>query len=140
MAIGTAGYTAMLCVLALEDAGVTPDKGDVLVTGAAGGVGSVAIALLDKLGYRVVASSRRADQEGDYLQRIGAHEIIDAQELSGLVFPWTRNVGRARWDDSEAAPSPIYFRRPNITAPSPPVAWRRDQTCLRPLCRSSYAT
>ena len=69
MAIGTAGYTAMLCVLALEDAGVTPDKGDVLVTGAAGGVGSVAISLLDKLGYRVVASSRRADQERDYLLR-----------------------------------------------------------------------
>jgi acrylyl-CoA reductase (NADPH) len=69
MAIGTAGYTAMLCVLALENAGITPDKGDVLVTGAAGGVGSVAIALLDKLGYRVVASSRRAEQEGDYLQR-----------------------------------------------------------------------
>jgi acrylyl-CoA reductase (NADPH) len=56
-------------VLALEKAGITPDKGDVLVTGAAGGVGSVAIALLDKLGYRVVASSRRAEQEGDYLQR-----------------------------------------------------------------------
>ena len=93
MAIGTAGYTAMLCVLALEDAGVTPDKGDVLVTGAAGGVGSVAIALLDKLGYRVVASSRRADQEGDYLQRIGAHEIIDAQELSGTGVP----LDKERW-------------------------------------------
>ena len=72
-----------LCVLALEDAGVTPDKGDVLVTGAAGGVGSVAIALLDKLGYRVVASSRRADQERDYLQSLGADEIVDAQELPG---------------------------------------------------------
>ena len=67
----------------MEDAGVTPDKGDVLVTGAAGGVGSVAIALLDKLGYRVVASSRRADQERDYLHSLGADEIIDAQELSG---------------------------------------------------------
>src|SRR6476620_9158032 len=61
-----AGYTAMLCVLALEKQGKTPDKGDVLVTGAAGGVGSVAIALLAKLGYRVVASSRRSEQEGDY--------------------------------------------------------------------------
>ena len=68
MAIGTAGYTAMLCVLALENAGITPDKGDVLVTGAAGGVGSVAIALLDKLCYRVVASSRRAEEEREYLQ------------------------------------------------------------------------
>ena len=62
MAIGTAGYTAMLCVLALEKADITPDRGDVLVTGAAGGVGSIAIALLDKLGYRVVASSRRAER------------------------------------------------------------------------------
>src|ERR1043165_8621008 len=83
MAIGTAGYTAMLCVLALETAGITPDSGDVLVTGAAGGVGSVAIALLDKLGYRVVASSRRAEQEGDYLRELGADEIIHARELSG---------------------------------------------------------
>ena len=87
MAIGTAGYTAMLCVLALEKEGITPDKGDVLVTGAAGGVGSVAIALLDKLGYRVVASSRRAEQEGDYLQGLGADEIIDARELSGAGNP-----------------------------------------------------
>ena len=83
----------MLCVLALEDAGVTPDKGDVLVTGAAGGVGSVAISLLDKLGYRVVASSRRADQERDYLLGIGAHEIIDAQELSGTGVP----LDKERW-------------------------------------------
>jgi acrylyl-CoA reductase (NADPH) len=93
MAIGTAGYTAMLCVLALEHAGVTPDKGDVLVTGAAGGVGSVAIALLDKLGYRVVASSRRAEQEHDYLQRLGADEIVDARELSGAGSA----LGKERW-------------------------------------------
>jgi acrylyl-CoA reductase (NADPH) len=65
MAIGTAGFTAMLCVLALEKEEISPDKGDVLVTGAAGGVGSVAIALLDKLGYRVIASSRRAEQEAE---------------------------------------------------------------------------
>ena len=63
MAIGTAGYTAMLCVLALEKGGITPDRGDVLVTGAAGGWGRWAIALLDKLGYRVVASFRRTDHE-----------------------------------------------------------------------------
>jgi acrylyl-CoA reductase (NADPH) len=93
MAIGTAGYTAMLCVLALENAGVTPDKGDVLVTGAAGGVGSVAIALLDKLRYRVVASSRRAEQERDYLQRLGADEIVDARELSGAGVP----LDKERW-------------------------------------------
>jgi acrylyl-CoA reductase (NADPH) len=64
----------MLCVLALEKAGITPDKGDVLVTGAAGGVGSVAIALLDSLGYRVVAS----EQEAAYLRELGADEIVDA--------------------------------------------------------------
>ena len=67
MAIGTAGYTAMLCVLALEAHGVTPDKGPVLVTGAAGGVGSIAVALLHKLGYRVIASTGRP-QEADYLR------------------------------------------------------------------------
>ena len=77
MAIGTAGYTAMLCVLALEKAGVMPDRGAVLVTGAAGGVGSIAIALLNKLGYRVVASSRRAKQEADYLWGLGAHATQD---------------------------------------------------------------
>jgi acrylyl-CoA reductase (NADPH) len=93
MAIGTAGYTAMLCVRALEREGITPDKGDVLVTGAAGGVGSVAIALLDRLGYRVVASSRRAEQEGDYLHRLGADEIIDARELSGAGSP----LDKERW-------------------------------------------
>jgi acrylyl-CoA reductase (NADPH) len=93
MAIGTAGYTAMLCVLALEKAGVTPDRGPVLVTGAAGGVGSVAIALLDKLGYRVVASSRRAAQETNYLRGLGADEIIDARELSKTGSP----LGKERW-------------------------------------------
>src|SRR4029453_16324444 len=93
MAIGTAGYTAMLCVLTLEKAGVTPDRGCVLVTGAAGGVGSVAIALLDKLGYRVIASSRRAVQESDYLRGLGADEIIDAKELSETSSP----LGKERW-------------------------------------------
>jgi acrylyl-CoA reductase (NADPH) len=93
MAIGTAGYTAMLCVLALEKAGVTPDRGSVVVTGAAGGVGSIAIALLDKLGYRVVASSRRAGQEADYLRALGADEIIDARELSETSSP----MGKERW-------------------------------------------
>ncbi|MGA7371659.1 MAG: MDR family oxidoreductase, partial [Methyloceanibacter sp.] len=93
MAIGTAGYTAMLCVLALEKGGITPDKGDLLVTGAAGGVGSVAIALLDKLGYRVVASSRRADHERDYLRGLGADKIIDARELSGAGSP----LDKERW-------------------------------------------
>jgi acrylyl-CoA reductase (NADPH) len=93
MAIGTAGYTAMLSVLALERLGVTPSKGDVVVTGAAGGVGSVAIALLSKLGYRVVASSRRKDTESDYLTGLGAAEVIDAAELSSPGRPLTRE----RW-------------------------------------------
>ncbi len=92
MAIGTAGYTAMLCVMALEFHGVTPDKGDVLVTGAAGGVGSVAIALLAKLGYRVIASTGRAS-EVDYLKGLGAADIIDRNELSGPARP----LGKERW-------------------------------------------
>ena len=71
MAIGTAGYTAMLCVMALEDAGVRPDSGEILVTGASGGVGSVAVALLGSLGYRVVASTGKLD-ETDYLCALGA--------------------------------------------------------------------
>jgi acrylyl-CoA reductase (NADPH) len=86
MAIGTAGYTAMLCVLALEAQGITPDRGTVLVTGAAGGVGSVAIALLAKLGYRVAASTGRL-AESDYLTGLGAAEIIDRTEFSGPPKP-----------------------------------------------------
>jgi len=93
MAIGTAGYTAMLCVLRLEQLGVTPDKGEVLVTGAAGGVGSVAIAVLAKLGYRVVASSRRKDSESDYLTGLGAAEVVDAADFQGPARP----LARERW-------------------------------------------
>ncbi len=92
MAIGTAGYTAMLSVMALEAHGVTPDKGPILVTGAAGGVGSVAIALLSKLGYRVIASTGRA-AEHDYLKGLGATEIIDRAELAGTP----RALGKERW-------------------------------------------
>lgn len=92
MAIGTAGYTAMLSVLALEDAHVTPAKGAVIVTGAAGGVGSVAVALLAKLGYRVIASTGRPE-EGDYLKSLGAAEILPRAELSGEP----RMLGKERW-------------------------------------------
>jgi acrylyl-CoA reductase (NADPH) len=92
MAIGTAGYTAMLCVLALEDAHITPDKGAVLVTGANGGVGSVAIALLAKLGYRVTALTGRTEEEA-YLRELGANEIIPRSELSGEP----RALGKERW-------------------------------------------
>lgn len=92
MAIGTAGYTAMLCVMALEDHGVGPDSGEVLVTGAAGGVGSVSVSVLAKLGYSVVASTGRP-AEGDYLRDLGAAEIIDRKEL---VEPG-RPLARERW-------------------------------------------
>ena len=77
MAIGTAGYTAMLCVMALEQQGVQAGKGEVLVTGATGGVGSVAVALLAKLGYQVVAATGKASEEA-YLKSLGAHSIMDA--------------------------------------------------------------
>ncbi len=92
MAIGTAGYTAMLCVLGLEKNGVTPDKGEILVTGAAGGVGSVAVAVLAKLGYTVVASTGRPD-ESDYLKTLGAAEIIDRATLGEPGRP----LARERW-------------------------------------------
>jgi len=86
MSIGTAGYTAMLCVMAIERNGVTPDKGPVIVTGANGGVGSVAIAILSKLGYEVHASTGRAS-EADFLKSLGASEIIDRETLSGPARP-----------------------------------------------------
>jgi acrylyl-CoA reductase (NADPH) len=92
MAIGTAGFTAMLAVLALERHGLTPERGPVVVTGAAGGVGSVATAVLAKLGYHVIASTGRM-AEGDYLRGIGAAEVIDRNELSGPAKP----LARERW-------------------------------------------
>ncbi|KRA95975.1 MULTISPECIES: acrylyl-CoA reductase (NADPH) [Pseudomonas] len=92
MAIGTAGYTAMLCIMALEHNGVTPEQGEVLVTGANGGVGSFAIALLSRLGYRVVASTGRTS-EHDYLKQLGAGEIIDRATLSEPGKP----LAKERW-------------------------------------------
>jgi acrylyl-CoA reductase (NADPH) len=92
MAIGTAGYTAMLCVLSLEQHGVTPDRGEVVVTGAAGGVGSVAVSVLAKLGYRVVASTGRPEEAG-YLKELGAADTIDRNELSSPGRP----LGKERW-------------------------------------------
>ncbi len=89
MAIGTAGYTAMLCVLALERHGLSPDRGPVVVTGAAGGVGSVAVALLAALGWRVAASTGRPEEEA-YLKGLGAAEIIDRAELSAPGKPLQR--------------------------------------------------
>jgi acrylyl-CoA reductase (NADPH) len=92
MAIGTAGYTAMLSVMALERAGLDPKRGPMIVTGAAGGVGSVAVALLAKLGYAVTASTGRL-QEADYLKGLGATEIIERKELAGPVRP----LAKERW-------------------------------------------
>lgn len=88
MAVGTAGYTAMLSVLALEHGGITPQRGDILVTGANGGVGSIAIAILSGLGYRVVASTGRLN-EGDYLRSLGAADLIDRRALSDPGAPIT---------------------------------------------------
>ena len=93
MAIGTAGYTAMLCVLALEDHGVKPQDGPILVTGAAGGVGSVAIMLLAKAGFTVTASTGRL-AESDYLKSLGASEILDRQKLSE---PSNKALASERW-------------------------------------------
>jgi acrylyl-CoA reductase (NADPH) len=92
MAIGTAGFTAMLCVLALERHGLAPGDGEVLVTGAGGGVGGVAIALLSKLGHRVVASTGRPAEAG-YLAELGAAEVIDRATLSAPGKP----LGKERW-------------------------------------------
>lgn len=92
MSIGTAGYTAMLCVMGLEEQGVTPDKGDIIVTGAAGGVGSVAISLLSKLGYNIIAVTGRSE-ESDYVKGLGASEVIPRSELSEPG----RALGKERW-------------------------------------------
>ncbi len=92
MAIGTAGYTAMLCVMALEKHGVTPDSGEILVTGATGGVGSVAVAVLAKLGYQVIAMTGRSE-EADYVKSLGAIEIMSRSEYSEAGRP----LARERW-------------------------------------------
>jgi acrylyl-CoA reductase (NADPH) len=92
MIIGTAGYTAMQCVMALEGHGIEPESGDLLVTGATGGVGSVAVSLLAKRGYRVIAATGRP-QEKDYLTGLGAVGIYDRRELTGMARP----LGREHW-------------------------------------------
>ncbi|MEM1144923.1 MAG: MDR family oxidoreductase [Pseudomonadota bacterium] len=89
MAIGTAGYTAMLCVLAIQDAGAVPESGPVLVTGAAGGVGTIAISLLTSLGFEVTASTGR-EEEAEFLKSLGANEVLDRQALSEAGKPLQR--------------------------------------------------
>jgi acrylyl-CoA reductase (NADPH) len=92
MAVGTAGYTAMLCVIAVERHGITPQSGDILVTGAAGGVGSIAVAVLAKLGFRVMAMTGRP-AEADFLKQLGAAEIVDRAAYSAAGKP----LGKERW-------------------------------------------
>ncbi|WP_394202887.1 MDR family oxidoreductase [Shewanella waksmanii] len=93
MAIGTAGLTAMLCVQALQQAGIKPEDGEILVTGASGGVGSVAVTLLAKLGYQVVASSGRVAENGAWLKQLGASDVIDRSELAIEARP----LEKQRW-------------------------------------------
>src|SRR6266853_6031772 len=93
MQIGTAGLTAMFCVMALEERGVQPDKGEIIVTGATGGVGCVAVMLLAKLGYKVVASTGKADAH-EFLRSFGAHEIIDRSKLAARS---DKPLERRRW-------------------------------------------
>ncbi|SFO29721.1 acrylyl-CoA reductase (NADPH) [Candidatus Pantoea varia] len=93
MAIGTAGLTAMLCVMALEKQGITPDRGPVLVTGASGGVGSYSVSLLARLGYEVIASSGRASDHAYLIETLGAASVIDREELSQPGKP----LAKERW-------------------------------------------
>ncbi len=124
MAIGTAGYTAMLSVLALEHGGLTPEHGDILVTGANGGAGSVAIALLADLGYRVIASTGRPE-EADYLRSLGAAEIIDRRTLSEAGAPITKERWLAPLIPSVAIRWPTCWRKPGIAAWSRLSGWHR---------------
>jgi acrylyl-CoA reductase (NADPH) len=94
MGVGTAGFTAMQCVMALEDHGLKPGGREVAVTGAAGGVGSVAIAILSHLGYKVVASTGRSEEQGDYLRKLGAAEVIDRATIAA---PSKRPLEKERW-------------------------------------------
>ena len=95
MAIGTAGYTSMLCVQAIQDGGIKPEDGPVLVTGAAGGVGSVAVSLLNKLGYQVTASTGRVDESGDFLRSLGASDLIARDELARDSKPMEKETWAA---------------------------------------------
>ena len=95
MAIGTAGYTSMLCVQAIVDGGIEPEDGPVLITGAAGGVGSIAVSLLSRLGYQVTASTGRVDDTSDFLRKLGASEILPREELSRDSKPLERETWAA---------------------------------------------
>jgi acrylyl-CoA reductase (NADPH) len=125
MAIGTAGYTAMLCVLALEDAGVLPSHGEVLVTGATGGVGSVAVSLLAGLGYSVVAATGKAAEEG-YLKALGAGSVIDRATLSAPGKPFQKERRSMPWGHTLW---PMRWLRRSMAVRWPPAAWPRAWIC-----------
>ncbi len=127
MIIGTAGFTAMLCVDALVSAGVTPDSGDILVTGASGGVGSTAVVLLKALGYRVTAVSGR-ESTHDYLRQLGADTILP-RSTSRRPVRWRNSCGRARWIPLAARCWPKCWRKRNIAAASPPAVWPGASIC-----------
>ncbi len=130
MIIGTAGFTAMLCVDALVSAGVTPDSGDILVTGASGGVGSTAVVLLKALGYRVMAVSGR-ESTHDYLRQLGADTILP-RSTSRRPVRWRNSCGRARWIPLAARCWPKCWRKRNIAAASPPAVWPGASICRPP--------
>ena len=143
MAIGTAGLTAMLCVMALEDARphAPTDDGEVLVTGAAGGVGSVAVAILAHLGYRVTASTGPArDPRPSALARGHVVRRPLPSCPPSARGRWTRSAGRRPSTPWAAPPWPRCCARPATGVRSPPAGWRAATTCRPRSCRSSSAT
>jgi acrylyl-CoA reductase (NADPH) len=122
MCIGTAGLTAMLCVLALEEAGITPESGEVLVTGAAGGVGSTSVALLAALGYQVAALTGRPEEQGAMLTALGASRIVPRSELLEPAKPlekqqWAGAIDTVRWQSGAgqaAGPDELWRRRGSL--------------------------
>ena len=127
MAIGTAGYTAALCVDALVDWGVTPDQGEVLVTGATGGVGSVAIALLKKLGFSVAALTGKMSEDA-YLKSLGADTVIDRAEMAERGKPMQRERWAGVIDTAGSQTWPMPVRRPATAVLLQPAAWHRVRT------------
>jgi acrylyl-CoA reductase (NADPH) len=123
MAIGTAGYTAMLCVMVLEEADIVPDSGDVVVTGAGGGVGSIAVALLARLGYQVTASTGRPALE-PYLRSLGAARIVGLAELTRPPAPLEEERWAGAIDTVAGSTLAPCSRRPATAEQSPPRAWR----------------
>lgn len=138
MAIGTAGYTAMLCLMALERHGLTPGDGDVLVTGANGGVGSFAISLLSRHGYSAIAATGRPE-EGDYLRQLGRPASLTAPSSPSRGVRSPRSGGSQPSTPSAATPSPTSAPARGPRAPWRPAGWRRAWTCRPPWHRSSCA-